>query len=414
MENVIREVQNSLKNLETQILSYTNSENRPLNELYGFNLPPLSLLDMANLVKNRYSRLSYDDFGVIPKELENQLKLIPNKINSFINTTLPSIVNPNVQAIPIFFILIQWIDITIEPLINWQILNNPNALPKALIDRINKIHRELELFIPQKDDFFSLINQIKDVEKSVQIVPQELKNLNGSIEIVKNYSKISVQLYEKIKSYNTDINDSLNYIEQKKMESEKLVEKCEEAYKIATTKGLAGAFDQRANKLSSSIIYWTLGLLVTLIAGACIGANRFEVLNSAMIHNPKLEYIWQQIFLSILSLGAPIWFAWIATKQISQRFKLAEDYAFKATVAKAYEGYRKEAVKIDENLEMRLFSSALSRLEEPPLRLMEIENHGSPFQEIITSLMLNKKLGANSNSRNGSVTKVETGPPKEE
>lgn len=63
-----------------------------------------------------------------------------------------------------------------------------------------------------------------------------------------------------------------------------------------------------------------------------------------------------------------MWFAWLATKQIGQRFHLAEDYAFKASVAKAYEGYRKEAARIDPEFEARLFGSALTRLDEAPLR----------------------------------------------
>lgn len=68
-----------------------------------------------------------------------------------------------------------------------------------------------------------------------------------------------------------------------------------------------------------------------------------------------------------------------------QRFRLAEDYAFKASVAKAYEGYRKEAARIDPEFESRLFSSALSRLEEAPLRLVKDQGHGSPLQEIMNS-----------------------------
>lgn len=90
------------------------------------------------------------------------------------------------------------------------------------------------------------------------------------------------------------------------------------------------------------------------------------------------------------SVIAPLWFAWLATKQISQRFKLAEDYDFKASVAKAYEGYKKEAAKIDEEFEARLFNVALTRLEEAPLRLVNSVNHGSPTHEVIEKTGLNK------------------------
>ncbi|MEQ7422004.1 hypothetical protein ABQE70_21290 [Xanthomonas campestris pv. campestris] len=76
----------------------------------------------------------------------------------------------------------------------------------------------------------------------------------------------------------------------------------------------------------------------------------------------------------------------MATKQIGERFKLSEDYAFKASVAKAYEGYRREAEAIaDEGMATRLFESALTRLEEAPLRFVEQESHGSPWNDFASS-----------------------------
>ncbi|EPY4131494.1 hypothetical protein ACXDI5_000161 [Klebsiella variicola] len=92
-----------------------------------------------------------------------------------------------------------------------------------------------------------------------------------------------------------------------------------------------------------------------------------------------------RLFLSILSIGGPVWFAWLATKQIGQRFRLSEDYAFKASISRAYEGFRSEASRIDKNLEIKLLASALSRLDELPLRLVETETHGSPYHELLSS-----------------------------
>jgi hypothetical protein len=84
-------------------------------------------------------------------------------------------------------------------------------------------------------------------------------------------------------------------------------------------------------------------------------------------------------------VGAPLWFAWVATKQLGQRFRLAEDYGFKASVAKAYEGYRRDAVRIDPRFEAQLFGIALRRLEEAPLRMIEEEAHGSPWHEFFNA-----------------------------
>ena len=113
--------------------------------------------------------------------------------------------------------------------------------------------------------------------------------------------------------------------------------------------------------------------------------------------------------LSLLSVGGPLWFAWVATKQLAQRFRLAEDYGYKASVAKAYEGYRKEAARLDPIFEARLFSSALTRLEEPPLRLIQGQIHGSPWHELITSEEFTKALEIIPELRDRFITIAEKG-----
>jgi hypothetical protein len=138
---------------------------------------------------------------------------------------------------------------------------------------------------------------------------------------------------------------------------------------------------------------WVVGLLIALTIGAYIGSHRVQLLSSAISDKePHWGVIWMHVVLSLLSVAAPLWFAWLATKQVGQRFRLAEDYAFKASVAKAYEGYRREAARIDKAFEARLFSSALTRLEEAPLRLVESETHGSPWHEVISSAAFRKAI----------------------
>jgi cytoskeletal protein RodZ len=140
---------------------------------------------------------------------------------------------------------------------------------------------------------------------------------------------------------------------------------------------------------------WVVGLLGALGFGAWIGAHRFELL-SATLNTDKSMWgtVWMHLMLSLLSIGAPLWFAWMASKQIGQRFRLAEDYAYKASVAKAYEGYRKEAARLNPAFEARLFDSALSRLEEAPLRLVESDTHGSPWHEFANSKTIKQAVDA--------------------
>lgn len=45
--------------------------------------------------------------------------------------------------------------------------------------------------------------------------------------------------------------------------------------------------------------------------------------------------VWINVLLTMLSVSAPVWLGWVATKQIAQRFRLAEDYAYKASISNA-------------------------------------------------------------------------------
>ncbi|MBN3965837.1 hypothetical protein IMW75_11160 [Pseudomonas gregormendelii] len=161
---------------------------------------------------------------------------------------------------------------------------------------------------------------------------------------------------------------------------------CESAYSSATSLGLAAAFSERSKKLDWSTWAWVVGLVGALAIGGYVGGQQLESLARLMATpDSSVGIVLLNLMLAGLSVGAPIWFAWLATKQIGQRFRLSEDYAFKASISRAYEGYRREASRVDPELEQQLLRSALSRLDEQPLRLVESASYGSPWHELIAS-----------------------------
>ncbi|MGK4567754.1 hypothetical protein [Flavobacterium sp. 3HN19-14] len=385
MNKTLLAVVESLDDLEASIISaYSGDET--MADTWGWHCPPLTRHDLAELASNLSQKITSANIQDIDKDQEDLLEFIPERIENFKSQNLPYLFNGNGKdAAPNYFSLIEWISSTLEPLFTWEVMQDNKALPKDLARRLRSIQSELTALIPDKEDLKSQIDLIQKATEAAETLPTDLENLKEARGKVDKFSTDSAEQFGKIGTYLNQIEKISKEILNKKEEADKLVSQCEEAYKITTTKGLAAAFDLRANKLSNSMSLWVIGLLSSLAAAMWIGYLRFEIINKALEAKNNSEHIWIQVSLSVISLGAPIWFAWIATKQISQRFKLSEDYAFKASVAKAYEGYRKEAARIDTNLEKRLFTSALSRLEEAPLRLMEKEHFGSPWHEFISS-----------------------------
>jgi len=267
----------------------------------------------------------------------------------------------------------------------------PSALPTNLARRLQKAERDLSRITPEQLELEKKIDEIIEAHDAAQALPTTMQELKDTQSEIRSISGSASEYLGKIEE---DRKKSLEAVDELKKNSEEgnnYLSRLSAAYSAATTQGLAAAFEERARKLNSSVVIWViclaLGLGVLMIVGAVRLNAMKDTLAGATFETGK---VWVQVFLSALSVGAPVWFSWVATKQISQRFRLAEDYAFKASVAKAYEGFRKEAIRIDPEMEKRLFASALKRLDEAPLRLMEMTTHGSPLHEVTDSYLREK------------------------
>lgn len=393
MDKSLEKVYISLDDLAKSILD-GSTDDRTFIELYGWNCPALNRHDISNITKNISKKIKQYDINNIDSEIITSIQLIPARINLFKASTLPHLYNSNnLNAVNAFFALIDWINQTIEPIFSWEVLNDNKALPNQLAKRLRSIQAELNEIIPEKDILINQIKLIKEATETAESLPTDLESLKEARKKVDKISDDTTILFGKIDTFYNQSETTSKDITAKKKEADLLVEQCEEAYRITTTKGLASSFEDRATKLAYTMWVWVGGLLASLVVGGLIGASRFQALAKTLEStNPQWGIIWVDIILSFVSLAAPIWFAWIATKQINQRFRLSEDYAFKASVAKAYEGYRREAARIDEAFEARLFSSALTRLEEAPLRLIELDTHGSPWHELFSSQAFQKAM----------------------
>jgi hypothetical protein len=370
------------------------TDNRTLNEAHGWHHPALTRHDLAAFATDLANKIREADPTEVEDNQLSRLGEVPRKLKLLYSTTIPHMFNGHGhQAVPAYIGTINQLAQSLDPFFSWQTIQDTKAMPAPLARRLRGIQAELETLVPNKARLEEQIRQIQDATEAAESLPTDMQSLKEARQTIARLSTDSAELYGKIDQKHKDSAFLAKQISESQVEAHKLVLQCEEAYRITTTKGLAAAFDQRASRLAWSMWVWVFGLLSALAVGAYLGAHRIEILSSVMSEkDPQWGIIWMQVALSLMSVGAPLWFAWLATKQISQRFKLAEDYGFKASVAKAYEGYRKEAARIDEAFEARLFASALTRLEEAPLRLIGNTEHGSPWQELISSDAFQKAL----------------------
>ncbi|QEL64338.1 hypothetical protein OTERR_08620 [Oryzomicrobium terrae] len=356
-------------------------------EAWGWNCPSVTRHDMAGLASKLAQDIRNSKPDTVSPALQTFIADIPRRLQLLRNQTVPQFWGGNNgPAVSAYTATLSSLRESLMPVIGWQLIPDIKVMPGHLARRLRSIQAELDQLLPNKEKVATQLAEIDSAHAAAESLPLDLKALADAREATLASAAQATASSEKAQTCAKDGEGELVKLKLMSDEAKKLVAQCEEAYRITTTKGLAAAFDQRAILLARSMWVWVIGLLGALAAGTYLGAERFRLLSQALA-SPETPWghLFLQFLLSGLAVAAPVWFAWVATKQIGQRFRLAEDYGFKASVAKAYEGYRREAARIDEEFEYRLFGSALTRLEEPPLRLVEAENHGSPWGEFTSS-----------------------------
>jgi hypothetical protein len=386
MNKTLEDIANALDEISDAIIKGWGGDNT-LKENWGFHHPALTrhdLAEMADILAEKIRKYDRDD---VPKTVEESVINAAKQIRLLRSETIPQFYSGNGwQAVPAYMTTIAWLDMALEPILSWQAVTDPSMMPPKIARRLRAISARLDEIAPETNSLEAKIRLINEASEAADSLPTDMEDLRKARSEIQNLSTESATTQGQIKQRWEEIEKLLGTMSEKSVEADKLVKQTGEAYRIATSIGLAGAFDQRSKSLTWSMRWWVAGLMIALIGGTAIGANRVQLLTEALNDgSPNWGIIWLHIVLSIVSVGAPLWFAWLSTKQIGQRFRLAEDYGYKASVAKAYEGYRREAARIDEDFESRLFDSALTRLEEPPLRLVDEESHGSPWHELIDS-----------------------------
>lgn len=385
MDPILEKIAKELDQIATFFKANDPCAGNPINQQQGswhhliVSSPELSFY-ASNLAENIRAR-GVADIGKRQTELQ---KLLDGLTYFRANSTQHLIGHP--QFAPgLYFAVLESVERSVFPSLSDEkaILLSTN---KAAT-RIRAIESRLREVEPKTDTLEKMLQRIEAAHNAAEQLPTDLESLrearndtaklvnesqNDRAAIAKNHKDVE-ELSEKIKSI--------------KSEAEKILELSGSAYAAATSKGLAAAFSKRSQSLTYSGYAWIFGLICALVLAGYMGVTRISTLAEILKTGGeiRIEFLYANIIGAILSVGAPIWFAWLSTKQIGQNFRLSEDYAFKAAISQAYEGYRKEAARIGNELEAKLLGSALQRLDEQPLRLIEQTSYGSPWHELMSS-----------------------------
>ncbi|MDI9859896.1 hypothetical protein [Flectobacillus roseus] len=276
-----------------------------------------------------------------------------------------------------------------------RILTFPNALSyQAEFQNFQNIYNEVlshqQLITDASNTLFDFNQWRNDLDFNMSIISSGVENSRKETESI-----------NKLLSNANGYIASMNRLE---IEAKGILKSCNDAFSASTTVGLAKSFSDKAAQLQWIMLGWVILLFGALYVGINFGTTRLDTLINELdvvtkvsksIPTETITINWSvvliKLILVIISFGGTIWAAWLATKQIGMYFRLSEDYGYKSALAKAYSGYKSEAGRIDETLYNKLFSIALDRLDESPIRLVDNkEDKNTPIQEFLESKMFSK------------------------
>lgn len=398
MDNLLSTAADSLDTLSAAILGTAPAASTYSDLWGGWNVPPITSAELAAGPSRLALQIRMLNEKTLPEDSIALLSQIPARVQWMVGNTIPNIpggsAHMGVAVINDFCLVIQGVLPAPPPAaasVDWKAAETQKLLPKDLLRRLRAIESSLKQIEPRTAKVADDVRFVQEARRAAEELPTTLEDLsekNEAIQSIHSEAKESLTIIESLLAESVQ---SLAGLNKDKDEAASILSKVNEAYRAATTQGLAAAFSSKAKNLHLTLIFWIIALAVSLSAGAYIAHLRFVGMDILLANKDiPTDRLWIQAVLAVLGIGGPIWFAWIATKQIGQRFRMAEDYAYKATVAKAYEGYRLEAMNVDSALAGRLFETAIQRLEEAPLRLVEKGAHGSPMDELLDSAVFRR------------------------
>ena len=133
-----------------------------------------------------------------------------------------------------------------------------------------------------------------------------------------------------------------------------------------TRQGLAGEFEKQREKLRRSVIWATVGMLVSWGAIA--------VYASYLVSLDEIPDSWPELVFRLVPGMAVGFLGWTFGRRASVLMQILEDYRFKAATAKSFEGYKREVGDAGE-LREELLRKVINSIGENPTRFAHVSKN---------------------------------------
>ena len=326
---ILNEISGALSSLAGQVQSQF-PDYPSLAEHWNWQQPGITKYDFFDRVNKTISTINNIGDVEIDESMHNRLSRVPATINYINGNTVPNMQGQNFHFGYVAIVaMLEAIEDLVEPLQpkepNWQEIQDRKLFPANLKKRLDNVQRGISNVENQFSGLSDKISLINEAHQAADALPASLAGLEEARSNFEEARSVIFKIRIEAETALSEIEGYKEQVERNLFKSKELTGNIDEVYSAATRQGLGKAFQERADALKVST-YVLMAILAFILAVAGVISHQRISFVEGLLSNPNLslQLLWANVLLTVVGVAAPIWFAWLLTKQISQRFRLVD------------------------------------------------------------------------------------------
>ena len=241
MYKSLEDICDQLDGIAEKVEAWDTSDGR-LSATQTWHTPAISPQHMAHLPRYMAAAIreaNIDDISEVDDDALAYVELALTGLEKEILPNLPGSPSPGAIA---YLGTLNYCALILGPIHGWSAVK-PGTLPGPLTRKLANIDRELARITPDKLDLEGKISAIVEAYEAAEVLPTTLQELKATQGEVRQASSAASELLGNLKRDVDEGESALRQLQDASEEGTSIKSQIEEAYQMATTKGLAASFE---------------------------------------------------------------------------------------------------------------------------------------------------------------------------
>lgn len=216
--------------------------------------------------------------------------------------------------------------------------------------------------------------------KAAAAIAETFEDAKGDLASIKKYvseSELRDEKHAKLFARAEALELSLQTREERlamiEAQAAQTLEHIRDLLPAATTAGLASSFESRRQSLHRSLVLWQSGAILSIVLLLGLALYDYEKIIDPTL---SLDHLGLVLLRRLPLIGPLLWLILYCSRQAATGKRVEEEYAFKASISRSFEGYKTQLLEMEDELPenapvKQLCRDTLVILSTPPGRIYE-------------------------------------------